>query len=218
MSLPHVPRRGPEVPLWLIHPAGGAAAAPDAYAIVFDFPAFVEATHAGVPRLAVWSGCADVDPRGLRQTLRRVLAAEFDTARAQLTAWQAGEAPTGVSREGALAGLAVQGATAVLRLHPVGFVLGALVTLASLAGGEGRPPDAPAAESDRLRLESEIARLTAVADRAMGEMPVRLHRDLYAHAWAGHRGGRLTGMDYDAWPLPGYVRTHLTEDADDRRT
>jgi hypothetical protein len=72
------------VEVWLLHPGDD----PDYYETIFDFAAFVAAARTGVPPLRVWSGRADVDRAGLRATLRRILQAEIDAARAQL----AGEA------------------------------------------------------------------------------------------------------------------------------
>ncbi|MBM2576125.1 hypothetical protein JQC91_07390 [Jannaschia sp. Os4] len=203
--IPRIPRRrGPEVPVWIVHPRGGGPS-PDRYELVFDFAAWVEAIgrRGPAPRLVAWAGVAEMDRRGLAQSLRRAVASEFDAARLALEA-DADTVP--VSALGALAGLAVQGASVLLRTNPVGLVVGTAITVGSLALGRRRPP-----EPDAARLEKRIARVQAATEAALPGLELRLHRDLYAHAWAGSEGGRLTGMDYDAWPVPLPVRRAMGE-------
>ncbi|MEL6209450.1 MAG: hypothetical protein AAFR44_04585, partial [Pseudomonadota bacterium] len=51
----------------------------------------------------------------------------------------------------------------------------------------------------------------AKVDAALQSVEIVLHRDLYTHAWRGQRAGPMTGMVYDAWPLPQYVAAHLED-------
>ena len=179
---------GTAVSVWLIHPDDR----PDYYETVFDFAAFVEATRAGPPRLIVWSGRDDVDRTGLRQTLRRIVTAEVDAARAQLAA--GGE--TASDREarqgmGLVLTLAAQGTLLAMRATPAGFALSALLGAAGLAVGRDRrapDPDAPA------KLEAEVARVQRATDAALHGLELRLHPELGP------------GGDPEAWPLPQTVR------------
>ncbi|MEM9795147.1 MAG: hypothetical protein AAF919_01570 [Pseudomonadota bacterium] len=191
-GIPRVPLRPRDgVAVWLLHPG----AAPDYYETVFDFAAFVEASRTGVPHLVVWTGRDDLDRAGLRGTIRRIVSAEIDAARAQLAAGAVD--PGAVQDQRAMAfvlTLAAQGALLATRATPVGLALSALIGAAGLvlardsdAGTSG--PEAGA------KLEAEIARVRAATDAALARMELRLHPDL-----AKGRG------DPEAWPIPAAVQ------------
>ncbi|CUH32955.1 hypothetical protein JSE7799_00958 [Jannaschia seosinensis] len=180
---------GSEVSVWLIHPDDR----PDYYETIFDFAAFVAAAHEGVPRLVVWSGRADVDRTGLRQTLRRIVTAEIDAARAQFDA--DGEVPS--DREarqgmGLVLTLAAQGTLLAMRATPAGLAVSVLIGAAGLAAGRGR--DAPDPDGPAI-LETQIARVQKATDAALASLDLRLHPELAAE-----------GGDPEAWPLPQAVK------------
>ena len=183
----HAPGRA--VSVWLIHPDDR----PDYYETIFDFAAFVEATRAGAPRLVVWTGRSDLDRVGLRATLRRIVTAEADAARAQLAAGRV-EARDDVQARGLglVLTLAAQGTLLAMRATPAGMAASALIAAAGLVLA-GR--SAGGAPEDAARLEAEIARVQAATDAALGRMALRLHPELAA-----------AGGDPEAWPLPEAVR------------
>ncbi|MEO0930718.1 MAG: hypothetical protein AAFY14_08710, partial [Pseudomonadota bacterium] len=55
-----------------------------------------------------------------------------------------------------------------------------------------------------------IAETQDKVDQALAQMEVTLHRELYDHA-RKHGPVSQRDMDYDAWPLPAFVRDHLTD-------
>ena len=65
-------------------------------------------------------------------------------------------------------------------------------------------------KSDTEKLEASIAETQGKVDTALAGMEITLHRELYEHA---RQFGPVSQheMDYDAWPLPDYVRKHLTD-------
>lgn len=186
------PRPRHAVEVWLLHPGPDA----DYYETIFDFAAFVEATRDGVPRLRVWTGREDLDLAGLRATLRRIVAAEIDAARAQL----AGRTAEAEDRRamGFVLTLAAQGTLLAMRATPAGLAISALIGAAGLALGRAGAAGPEAA----ARLEAEIARVRAAADAAFAGLELRLHRDL-----SGGRG------DPEAWPIPAAVRALMERGA-----
>ena len=66
-------------------------------------------------------------------------------------------------------------------------------------------------KSDGEKLENSIAETQAKVDRALADMEVTLHRDLHSHAFRDGACGSMRDVDYDAWPLPGYVSAHLAD-------
>ncbi|MEM8849001.1 MAG: hypothetical protein AAGE03_03090 [Pseudomonadota bacterium] len=189
-SIPEVPgRSGPAVSVWLLHPDER----PDYYETVFDFADFVEKTRERAPRLIVWTGRLDLDEAGLRGTLRRIVSAEIDAARAQLASGGEAAADREVRQGmGLVLTLAAQGTLLAMRATPAGLAMSALLGASGLLIARDRePPDADAP----ARLEAEIARVQAATDAALERMELRLHPDLAAE-----------GGDAEAWPLPQAVR------------
>jgi len=68
-----------------------------------------------------------------------------------------------------------------------------------------------AGKSDDAKLEGKISEVQTKVDQALEEIEVVLHPELYSFAYKGQPPGKLSGMDYDAWPLPGFVRDHLQD-------
>ncbi|MEM9795146.1 MAG: hypothetical protein AAF919_01565 [Pseudomonadota bacterium] len=200
IRLPELGRRV-EIPVHVIHNTTD----PEDYFFIFDFEQFVERSRAGVfarPVVKIWAGRSDFDRRAFARQFRQAFARDFDAARATLDAesrkrgwfgWL--PAPTD------LVGLASTLATNVVLLIALSAgraVFGQL----SLPGWLRR-------RGERERLEAAIADTQGHVDAALERVEIVLHMDLYRHAWRGARGGRLTGMDYDAWPLPASVAQYL---------
>ncbi|MEM8849000.1 MAG: hypothetical protein AAGE03_03085 [Pseudomonadota bacterium] len=200
-ALPEI-GRAVEIPVYVIHNS------PDAedYFFIFDFEQFVERSRAGLfarPKLKVWAGRDDFDRRSFARQFRQGFAREFDMARA-LPAEESSKkrgwlgwlpAPTD------LIGLASTLATNVVLL--VALSAGKLVF------GEWRRPGWLQRRSEAEALEAAIAETQGKVDAALERVEIVLHMELYRHAWRGKPGGRLKGMDYDAWPLPHSVARHL---------
>ncbi|WP_179378445.1 hypothetical protein [Jannaschia marina] len=201
LTLPEL-RQKVEIPVYVVH----NSADPDDYFFIFDFEQFVERARSGLfvrPVLKVWSGRADLERRLFARRFRQSFAREFEAARLQLAQEKGREAgwfgwlpaPTD------LIGLASTLTANVLLL---------LATQAGKALWGRRPlPGMLRRKSDEEQLEAAITETQTRVDAALRDLEIVLHIDLFRHAWRGRTGGRLTGMDYDAWPLPDFVTCHL---------
>lgn len=67
-------------------------------------------------------------------------------------------------------------------------------------------------KSDARQLEEAINETQTKIDAALTALEVKLHPELYDHAWRGQKPGPSDGLDRDAWPLPASVprRPRLT--------
>lgn len=191
-----------EIPVFLIHNS------PDAedYFFLIDFEDFVERSEKGFfvrPRLQIWAGRDDFGRTDFAVHFRKVFAAEFDRMRAELgkrrgrgwLSWSLVAEGAGVFVSGLAAHLVLMIATGMVN------VMSNMVTL----------PGWMKSKSDAAKLEDEIARTKAKVDRALETLEVKLHRDLYDHAFRAGRRGPVSGIVRDAWPLPGFVRAHLDD-------
>ncbi|WP_317057757.1 hypothetical protein [Roseovarius rhodophyticola] len=207
IALPALPKLGREVnmPVYLIH----NSADPEDYFFIFDFEQFVEQTRAGLfvrPKMKIWAGRQDFDRRAFARQMRESFAREFDIARAQLAA-NGGKAKgwfgflgSSVGEVGSLSG----------------FVANVVLLVALSAGkmvlSQVLPKNWIAGKSDARKLEDGIDATKNKVDSALQDVEITLHRDLYNHAYRGQTAGRLTGMDYQAWPLPAHVKQHLNDE------
>lgn len=207
-ALPEMPKLGRvvELPVYVIHISGAA----EDYFFIFDFERFVEASRQGVfvrPALKVWAGRDDFNRRVFARQFRESFAREFEAARAALAAqpekkrgWLGGvpEFFRGIaapSLPGMLANLVLLVATSA----------GTKVLAQILPGNWFRD------KSDAETLEEAITQTQGKVDAALGALDIALHMELYTHAWRGQTPGRMTGLDYEAWPLPDYVRQHIND-------
>ncbi len=192
-----------DIPVYLIHNSADA----EDYFFIFDFEQFVERSRTGMfvrPKLKVWAGRHDFGRAAFARQFRESFAQEFDAARAALAAgggkkngwfsWSLGKD---------LLGGAVSGFVANIVLL-VAMSAGKMVWSALPLPGFLRE------KSDGEKLESNISETQTKVDTALAGMEVTLHRELYDHA---RKFGPISqrDMDYDAWPLPAFVRNHLTE-------
>ncbi|CTQ49616.1 hypothetical protein [Jannaschia donghaensis] len=185
-----------DIPVHVIHNS------PDAedYFFIFDFEQFVERSRTGLfvqPRLLIWAGRDDFDRRTFARHVRLAFAREFDAARDALDAgkrrgggWLTWERAEWLPSEG------------VIALFVLGLATSALSATGRALLGLIPRPRWMRGNSAEERLETEILETQERVDVALAGLKVELHMDLYRHAWRGQPGGRLTGMDYDAWPLP----------------
>lgn len=195
-----------ELPVYVIHNS------PDVedYFFIFDFEDFVEQSRQGWfvrPKLRLWAGRSDFNRRAFARQLRTSFAQEFEMARAELAAQK--DVKTGWF--GGLPGFFRDIAAPTLP-----GVLSNLVLLVALSAGSKvltqiLPAGWMRQKTDAQKLEDGIQETKTKVDDALGQIEITLHMDLYRHAWRGQPPGRLTGVDYDAWPLPQYVQQHLMD-------
>lgn len=197
--------RAVEVPVYVIHQGPGA----EEYVFLFDFEEFVERSREGLfvrPRLVVWAGRRDFGQLAFSRQFRAAFAAQFDAARVQMdgeTARKDGQGWFGWLRD--------------LWGKGLGGFASELMLLVALSAGRkalaqvGRA-HLLAGKSEARQLEDVIADTQAKVDAALEAMEVRLHPELYAHAWRGQRAGPEDGLERDAWPLPERVRAVLGDE------
>ncbi|WP_298912877.1 hypothetical protein [uncultured Roseobacter sp.] len=195
-----------ELPVYVIHNA------PDAedYFFIFDFEEFVEQSRQGWfvrPKLRLWAGRSDFNRRAFARAFRESFAREFELARVQLATQKD-------AKRGWFGGL--PGFLRDIASPSLPGVLANLVLLVALsAGGKILTQVLPAGwmrqKSDAQKLEEGINETKTKVDEALGQIEITLHMDLYRHAYRSQPPGRLTGVDYDAWPLPDYVKQHLMD-------
>ncbi len=196
--------RDVEIPVYVVHNSPD----PEDYFFLLDFEAFERDAKAGLftrPVLKIWAGRSDFSRSGFARQFRDVFAAEFGAMRAKATA-KRGWFSFGLKdlAEGALTDF-----IGTLVLYVAVSTGRAAVSALAQAFSLQRLLGPLAPKDRRARVEADISEKTKVIDAALAEISIVLHRDLYRHAWRGQPPGKLTGMDYDAWPLPEYVTGHL---------
>ncbi|MEO1471218.1 MAG: hypothetical protein AAFV86_19410 [Pseudomonadota bacterium] len=217
-ALPDVSLTRPApVTVYLVHDGPGA----EDYAILIDFHAFMAESQRGLfvrPVLSVWAGRRDFERHVFARRLRESFAAEFDRLYGVLAEEIVAERRAKAERGWFGLGTPALGAG-------LGVALGAgwlatLVLWLALSTGRAAWGEAGRIVRAALRLrsgevrraaelEARLAEKRAVVDAALREIGIRLHRELWEHAWAGQAPGPLTGIDRDAWPLPAEVRAHM---------
>ncbi|WP_299549797.1 hypothetical protein [uncultured Tateyamaria sp.] len=206
----NIPTLGREVklPVYVIHNSLDS----EDYFFIFDFEQFVEQTRAGVfvrPALTVWSGRADFRRSLFARQFRESFAREFDIARAQL-------ADRDVKPRGWFGFLS--GTFMELRGANLSAFLANLVLLVATSAGtkvlsQILPKSWLSGKSDTSKLEESIEATQSKVDVALENIHIRLHEELYDHAYRDGGRGKRAQLEYDAWPLPGYVRQHLNDGA-----
>lgn len=181
-----------DIDVYLVHNSADA----EDYFFLFDFEQFTQQSKGGWfvrPRLKIWAGRSDFNRRSFARQFRNVFAAEFDilrekNARGQSFGW---------------IGLGSN------LLWPVALVTTIVVNLLLLSA-LGLQTDKTKRRRAR-RIEDDIEETKSRVEEALTRIEIVLHGELYSHAYRNTTPGRLTGMDYQAWPLPGYVREHLSD-------
>jgi len=203
-----IPSIGREVklPVYVIHNSSDA----EDYFFIFDFEQFVEETRNGVfarPALTVWAGRDDFPRSAFAMQFRESFAREFDIARAQLAAGSA--KPKGWFGY-------LKGTFSELRGASLSAFLANLVLLVATSAGtkiltQVLPAGWLAGKSDASRLEQSIESTQTKVDTALANIEIRLHTELYDHAFRDGGRGKRADLEFDAWPLPAYVRQHLND-------
>ncbi|MDJ0626921.1 MAG: hypothetical protein QNJ44_01575 [Rhodobacter sp.] len=203
--LPGLPELGREVeiPVYVVH----NSADPEDYFFLFDFELFVERSRQGLfprPRLRVRAGRDDFSRLDFAAEFRRTFALEFDRMREELNRVRK-DGRGWLSWDLVLSG----------PVQLAGSVLAHVVLYVAVSAGRGVLSslglrDLFRGKSDAARLEERIEGLQGKVDAALSRVEIRLHEELFAHAFPDGLGKRA-GIDYGAWPLPGYVRAHLRD-------
>ncbi|WP_299140530.1 hypothetical protein [uncultured Tateyamaria sp.] len=205
VELPSIGREV-KLPVYVVHNSSD----PEDYFFIFDFEQFVEQTRNGVfvrPALTVWAGRSDFGRSAFATQFRESFAREFDIARAQLAARDA--KPRGWF--GFLTGTFSE-----LRGASLSAFLANLVLLVATSAGtkiltQVLPARWFAGKSDASKLEDSIEDTQTKVDTALAHLEIRLHSELYDHAFCDGTRGKRADLEFDAWPLPAYVRQHLND-------
>jgi hypothetical protein len=201
-TLPSVTRDA-EIDIYLVH----ASSEPEDYFFLFDFEKFVERSKGGVfvrPKLRVFAGRSDFGRLVFARQFRQVFADEFDHMRAALA--------TKSGKRGWLDwNLPFNLATDLIS----GFVANVILAIALSVGrkmfGELSIPKILKSKSDQSKLEDEIHETKDNVESALARIDVVLHPELVKHAQTFGPVSGMLDLDPDAWPLPAYVKTHLTQ-------
>ncbi len=198
-----LPKLGKEIdiPIYMVH----NSLDPDDYFFIFDFEQFVEQTRSGIfvrPRLLVWAGRSDFGRSHFARQFRESFGREFDVARAQLAAED--------SKPRGWFGF-LFGTFAELRGETLSaFVANLVLLIATSAGTKVLAQILPAGwlagKSDATKLEENIEATKAKVDTALQNLEIKLHEELYQYAYRDGTRGKRADIEYDAWPLPSFVR------------
>ncbi|WP_342075245.1 hypothetical protein [Yoonia sp. SS1-5] len=189
-----------DIPVYVIHNSADA----EDYFFIFDFEQFVERSRQGMfvrPKLQVWAGRNDFARGAFARQFRESFTHEFEAARVALGSEKDnGRGWFSWSMGFDLLPSFVAHVVLLVALSAGKMVLSALPLPGFLRG-----------KSDAEKLEGKIDEMQTKVDQALGDMQVVVHRDLRKHAY-WHAQMRAAGqVDEDAWPLPAFVKTHLTD-------
>ncbi|MBB5516768.1 hypothetical protein FHS89_002810 [Rubricella aquisinus] len=184
--------RDADIDVYLVH----NSLDPEDYFFQFDFEQFMERSKRGLfvrPRLRIWAGRSDFDRRRFARQFREVFAREFEAMRRQ-------------NGQGKSWGWIDFGSTLLFPVALVSTIVVNLVLLAALG------LDTDKRKRRRARqIEAEVEETKERVEDALSRITITLHRELYSYAYRSGTPGKLTGMDYEAWPLPAYVRAHMQD-------
>lgn len=206
------------IPVYLLHLTGD----PEDYVFVFDFQAFMAESRRGTfvrPVLEVWAGRYDFRrdrfARALREAftsefaaLQQALLGEIEEERRPRDGWmdRLFALEFGLSA-GVSAGLGLIQTVVLWLAVSAGSAL-----IGELRGTLRRLTDRRKSPEERLAaLQETIREKQAVIDAALAAMRIRLHPELWEHAFRDRVGGPLRYVEQDAWPLPSYVRAHMED-------
>jgi len=199
LSWPDVTREV-EIAVYLVHNSNDA----EDYFFLFDFEEFVEKSRSGLfvrSVLQVFAGRADFSRTLFARQFREVFANEFDRMRTELAA----------SKNSKWGWLSFGNA-----INLVGGLVSNLVLALALSAGSKVMQGLGiarvfTAKSDGTKLRDEIEKTKSQVETAHERIEITIHRELYDHAYSDGYLGKISDMDREAWPLPAYVRAHLTQ-------
>jgi len=192
-----------EIAVYLIHNSRD----PEDYFFLFDFEEFVERSQGGMfvrPLLRIYGGRDDFSRTVFARQFRTVFASEFDRMRAELAQSK--------RKRGWLSWNFGFGSALLL----VGGFVGNLILAIALSAGkpllrEIGTPRFLKGRSSEAKLADEIDETKSQVEAALKRIDITIHRELFVHAYQDGPLGKNSGLDRNAWPLPGYVRAHLQQ-------
>ncbi|WP_039017071.1 hypothetical protein [Halocynthiibacter namhaensis] len=196
VKLPELTREA-EIAVYMVHRSVDA----EDYFFLFDFEEFVAKSEGGIfvrPVLRIFTGRDDFSRTRFARQFREVFASEFDRMRSEAANKKSGWLSW------ASAGEFLGGAIANLVLA---IALGAGKQVLNFTGLAGLVKG----KSDEAKLRDEFEQTKAKVETALSHIEVTVHRELYDHAYRDGLKGKVSGMDREAWPLPGFVREHLAD-------
>jgi len=203
--MPELPQLGRmvDIPVYLVHNSDD----PEDYFFIFDFELFVEQSRQGLfvrPKLQVWAGRDDFNRPRFAGQFRESFTHEFDLARAALE--NSNESSGWFSWGGLKEIVTTNGASFVANV----------VLLVSLSAGKMvwnalSLPRIFEGRSKESQLEEAIKSTQGKVDKALEAMDIKLHKQLWEHAWNRGSTASPSGLDFDAWPLPKNVAEHLDD-------
>lgn len=197
------------IPIYIVHNSTN----PEDYFFLLDFERFMAESQKGMftrPSLELWAGRSDFERHPFARNLREAFSREFgrmhEEKRADLSKkrWGSGWLSLGFGLD-IVAALGSGFVQTLILFLAVTTGKSAWKEVRNILGMKSRK------ESELKKLQTAIDEKREVIDAALMEIDVTLHRELYLHAYRGHPPGKLTGMDYQAWPLPNFVRQHLEQ-------
>lgn len=199
-KLPEMTREA-EIAVYMVHNSAGA----EDYFFLFDFEEFKARSEAGMfvkPVIRIFAGRDDFSRLRFARQFREVFATEFDRMRAEAAGKKSGWLSwsfVGSSAMEMLGGF-IANLLLVIALG-TGKQLLNLTGLAGLLRGK----------SDEAKLVDEFEKTRGQVEDALRRVEVTIHPELYDYAYRDGLKGKISGMDRDAWPLPAYVRDHLSD-------
>lgn len=192
-----------EISVYLVHNSRD----PEDYFFLFDFEEFVDRSDGGYfvrPVIRIFSGRDDFSRTRFARQFREVFAHEFDRMRAELAAKK--------GKRGWLSwGFGLNSAVEIVGGLVGNLVLAAALSIGKKVLGDISLPRILAGKSDEAKLADEIDRTKDKVEKALTEIEITIHPELYYHAYRDGHLGKISGMDRDAWPLPEFVRLHLQD-------
>lgn len=192
-----------EIPVYMIHNSPH----PNDYFFLFDFEEFVDRSAKGFfvrPMLRVFAGRDDFSRSQFASDFRQVFSHEFDRMRDEMS--------QSTGKRGWLDWNIGIGAVSDM---VGGFVANLVLAVALSVGkkliGQISLPNLFKGKSTEAKLVDEIDRTKTLVEAALERIEITLHRELYDHAYRDGPMGKISGLDREAWPLPGYVRRHLEQ-------
>lgn len=205
-KMPDIPlpklTRDAEIAVYMVHNSLDE----EDYFFLFDFEEFVDRSQGGVfvrPCLRVFAGRDDFSRVSFARQFREVFASEFDRMREELASSK---------KSGWLSWSFGVGSI----LDVIGGLVANLVLAVALSLGRNllsqiAVPGFLKGKSAETKLMDEIERTKSKVETALEKVEVTVHPELYQHAYRDGPLGKIGAMDRDAWPLPSYVRDHLSD-------
>jgi hypothetical protein len=200
--VPEMPSLGreAEIAVYLIHNSDDG----EDYFFLFDFEEFVDRSKTGMfvrPALRVFAGRDDFSRVRFARQFREVFAREFDRMRAELGG--KGETRGWLSWNLNVVDL-VSDFVATM-------VLGLALSVGRMVLGSVALPKFLKGKSAEAKLADEIDKTKGQVETALAALDVSLHPELLEHAERVGGVQKRADLDRDAWPLPEYVRAHLSD-------